>query len=224
MGHLHRDLTRLKRERTQHANLIQSLLFLLGLRLAVRSSFLEDLAQLSIPSRLRARLIRQYQRRQLVEDQIRDVEKERRDLIASGETVTARQAAHLSKICGIGEIRAWVFCQRAVQLAGVTKSSPGRQLVGARADALQQRPGGSAAGHQQGRTTRRTGLGCRDQLVLVTLPPPESSQSFVPATIRLWPAFSQSGYRRVGAQTDDRSVKLDGVRNRAGGSDLEGVN
>lgn len=107
--HLHRELTRLKRERTQHTNLIQSLLVLHGLRLAVRSSFLEDLAQLSIPSRLRARLIRQYQRRQLVEDQIRELEKERRDLIASGETVTARQAAHLSKLCGIGETSAWVF-------------------------------------------------------------------------------------------------------------------
>lgn len=107
--HLHRELSSLKKERTAHTSRIKSLLVLCGVRMAVSTSFLARLGREEVPPRLRARLVREYQRRELVCEQIRELERERHQLTKTSETTTAQQTRQLSQLRGIGEASAWVF-------------------------------------------------------------------------------------------------------------------
>ena len=95
--HLHRDLEVLKAERRAHRTRIQSFLFTHGLDQKVGRTFPETLPTLGqwdgqpLPPALQARMVREYQRLQTDDEQIRALEKERQTLLATcGISPTAR--------------------------------------------------------------------------------------------------------------------------------------
>ncbi|MGH7260636.1 MAG: hypothetical protein ACREI9_08135 [Nitrospiraceae bacterium] len=79
----HRELERLKKERTGHRNRVQSLLVTQGLVLKPGRDFLPRLAEIALwngeplPADLKAELEREYGRLRLVKEQIRALEAER---------------------------------------------------------------------------------------------------------------------------------------------------
>jgi len=113
--HLHRDLDVLKTERRNHRMRIQSLLFTHGIDLKVGRKFLEALPGLHqwdgqpLPTSLQARLVREYQRLEAVQEQIRELEKERKTLLETSRTKSVEKAKLMAQLCGIGPTSSWVF-------------------------------------------------------------------------------------------------------------------
>ncbi len=112
---IHRELERLKKESTAHRNRIRSLLVLHGISQVVWRGFLQWLEQLRcfdgqrLPPELSAELSREHERLQLVEDQIKLIEKRRREDVSAMETEPMRKVAKLMMLNGIGEHSSWVF-------------------------------------------------------------------------------------------------------------------
>jgi transposase len=137
---LHRDLIRLKAERTEHDNRIKGLLAGLGLVVTIDAGFAERLGRLrqwdgsEVPAGLRQCLAREFERRQLVARQIRELEAERRKRIGDPADPQMDQVRRLLRLRGIGPNTAWllvreVFGWRRIQnrrelasLAGLTPS------------------------------------------------------------------------------------------------------
>jgi transposase len=111
----HRELIELKAERTAHGNAIKGLLAGLGLQAAVDEDFpgrLEGLRQWdgsAVPRALRVRLLREFERWQLVSRQIRELEKARAEEVREGEAPEVEQVRHLLNLKGIGENGAWLL-------------------------------------------------------------------------------------------------------------------
>ena len=136
--HLHRELTDLKEQRTQHINRIKGYLSNQGICLEVDGDFAEVLEHQHmwngelLPSGLRARLLCEYQRFQLVQQQIKALEAERRDMVQHSTRPDMEQVRQLLRLRGIGINCAWLyvmefFCWRAFHnrrevgaLAGLT--------------------------------------------------------------------------------------------------------
>jgi transposase len=112
---LHRELERLKKERTGHRNRLQGLLVAQGIRLKPRRDFLERLEKVSLwegsplPADLKAELGREYQRLKLVEEQIHTLETVQAERLQEAETEALKQVVQLMSLCGIGQSSAWVF-------------------------------------------------------------------------------------------------------------------
>jgi transposase len=113
--HLHRELLALKKDRTRHINRIQGLLVSQGIREPLRADFLErlDAARLwdgsGLPSGLRARVEREYAVLAFVEQQIKQVEAERKERILTWEDPSADKVRQLLALRGIGENSSWLF-------------------------------------------------------------------------------------------------------------------
>ena len=113
--HLHRQLSALKTERTRYINRIKGLLYAQGVRLAVKKDFLERLETVRLwdesplPARLRSRLEREFASWQFVDQQIRELEAERTELIRTSEDPNVEQVRQLLRLRGIGPTSAWVF-------------------------------------------------------------------------------------------------------------------
>jgi len=136
--HLHRELTDLKEQRTQHINRIKGYLSNQGICLEVDDDFPEIVEQQRLwngeplPAGLQARLLCEYQCFQLVQQQIQALEAERREMIRSSTQPQAEQVRRLLRLRGIGINCAWLyvmefFCWRAFRnrrevgaLAGLT--------------------------------------------------------------------------------------------------------
>ena len=86
---LHRDLVALRGERTRHINRIKGLLASYGVRMRVGRGFLDRLETKRLwdgrpmPLGLRRRLVREYERLEMVKRQVEQVEAERGDLVRS---------------------------------------------------------------------------------------------------------------------------------------------
>ncbi len=112
---LHRDLMALKRERTHHINRIKGLLASQGVQMAVKTNFLTQLETVRLwdGSRLgdglQDRLEREYQRYQLAQEQIRQIDQIRREAIRSGDTPALEQVRQLMRLKGIGINCAWLY-------------------------------------------------------------------------------------------------------------------
>jgi len=136
--HLHRELTDLKEQRTQHINRIKGYLANQGICLEVVEDFPELVEHQRmwngepLPAGLRARLLCEYQRFQLVQQQIKALETERRDLVRHSTRPDMAQVRQLLRLRGLGINCAWLyvmefFCWRAFRnrrevgaLAGLT--------------------------------------------------------------------------------------------------------
>jgi transposase len=136
--HLHRELTDLKEQRTQHTNRIKGYLSNQGICLEVADDFPEIVASQRLWNGeplhvgLQARLLCEYQRFQLVQQQVKALEVERRDLVQHSARPEMEQVRQLLRLRGIGINCAWLyvmefFCWRAFRnrrevgsLAGLT--------------------------------------------------------------------------------------------------------
>ena len=113
--HLHRELQVLKVERRNHRMRIQSLLFTQGIDQQAGRKFLETLPKLRqwdgqpLLVSLEARLVREYRRLQTVEEQIRELERERKVLLETSRSKPVEQAKLMAQLCGIGTTSSWVF-------------------------------------------------------------------------------------------------------------------
>jgi len=113
---LHRELERLKNERTQHRNRVWGLQATQGVSVVGSLMvFLKVLdrqrmwnGQALLPG-LKAELEREHRRLLLVEEQIKSIEKEQRERVKTGETEKIRKVAKLRTLRGIGLDSAWLL-------------------------------------------------------------------------------------------------------------------
>lgn len=114
--HLHRELADLKAQRTQHTNRIKGYLANQGVCLGkVKDDFPERIASQQLwndkplPAGLRARLLCEYQRFQLVQEQIKALEAERREALRHSTQPEVEQVRRLLRLRGIGINCAWLY-------------------------------------------------------------------------------------------------------------------
>lgn len=114
--HMPRELEVLKQERTSHRNRIQGLLASQGVRLSLKSDFLEFLDELvlwdgsAVPAGLKERLKREYDRLERVQAQIRELERQKKERLAeeAGDW-SLQQVQQLMLLKGIGATSSWLF-------------------------------------------------------------------------------------------------------------------
>lgn len=112
-----RELESLKQERTRHRNRMRGLLASQGLDLEIGADFLGKLEQVRLwdgsplPSALRARLEREFERLALLQEQIRRLEGQRREQLANPADPTVEKVRQLQLLKGIGDNSSWVFVQ-----------------------------------------------------------------------------------------------------------------
>lgn len=113
---LHRERQRLLKERGALGNRIGSLLATQGLRLAHKPGFVQQLDKLHswdgqpLPPHLQAEIVRMWQRRQLVSQQLRELERQRRSqmLEPANEQTAAMRA--LMRLWAVGVDTSWLLC------------------------------------------------------------------------------------------------------------------
>jgi transposase len=112
---LHREMLKLKAERTAQGNSIKGLLAGLGLCVIVDETLptqLENLRQwdgAKLPPFLHQRLLREFQRWQLIDRQIRELEAERMAKIRDDKTPHVEKVRRLLNLKGIGDNGAWLL-------------------------------------------------------------------------------------------------------------------
>lgn len=112
---LHRDLERLKKEKSQHRSRIFSLLATQGVRPGKLSAFLTDLDAARIwdgkplPPGLKAEIERERDRLRLVEEQIRAIKKERCEQLKKVNSPELAKVKLLAKLRGIGVDSSWLL-------------------------------------------------------------------------------------------------------------------
>ena len=112
---LHRDWEELKQERTLHRNRIQALLACQGITLRLGADFGDRLEGLALwdgsalPLPLQERLKREWERLKLVEEQIRDLNREKEEAVAGAADASLQQIQQLTTLKGIGVTSAWLF-------------------------------------------------------------------------------------------------------------------
>lgn len=118
---LHRELAALQGERTRHVNRIRGMLAGVGLSVKLINAKLpQALAQLRTWDDLRlteafpalhARLLREHERMTLVQGQMNQLEKQRRQAIRQADPSAMRQVRTLLSLRGIGESGAWMYAR-----------------------------------------------------------------------------------------------------------------
>lgn len=112
---LHRELERLKKERTQHRARIQSLLATQGVRPPKLKPFLTalDAAKLwngePLPPGLKAQIEREHTRLRLVEEQMLAIRKEQRDQLKRASSPELQMIKMLTRLRAIGVDSAWIL-------------------------------------------------------------------------------------------------------------------
>lgn len=113
---LSRELAALKQERTRHRNRLVGLLVSQGvMELKAATNFLEQLETVSlwdgtlVPPGLKGRLQREFKRLELVQEQIRLLEKQRQEEVATQESRAMQMVKQLALLKGIALTSAWVF-------------------------------------------------------------------------------------------------------------------
>jgi len=112
---LHREMLKLKAERTAQGNSIKGLLAGLGLCVIVDETLPTQLQNLpqwdnaKLPPLLHQRLLREFQRWQLIDRQIRELEGERMAKIRDDQTPHVEKVRRLLNLKGIGDNGAWLL-------------------------------------------------------------------------------------------------------------------
>jgi len=112
---LHREIDRLKKERTAHTNRIKSLLALHGpFSIQIRGSFLKDIEKVvtwngkALPARVKEEIIREYQRYEIIQQQLQKLEQEKREVLKE-EGKSQEKVWKLQLLKGIGPVSSWVL-------------------------------------------------------------------------------------------------------------------
>jgi len=112
---LHRELMALTAERTRHINRIKGLLCSQGIVLPVQADFLSHLEEVQLwdgsrlPTELYSRLVREYERLQLFNQQIRQLDHSRMEAIRTSTTPAVEQVRQLLRLKAVGINSAWVY-------------------------------------------------------------------------------------------------------------------
>jgi len=112
---LHRELSTLKKERTRQINRIKGVLASQGVRLPVKADFAQRLESVRtwdgspLLARLQARLVREYERLELVGKQIKELERQRVQEIRHSQDPKVDQVRVLMRLNGIGVNSSWQF-------------------------------------------------------------------------------------------------------------------
>src|SRR6516164_10573831 len=112
---LHREMLKLKAERTAQGNSIKGLLAGLGLCVIVDETLPTQMQNLrqwdgaKLPPLLHQRLLREFQRWQLIDCQIRELEAERMAKIRDDRTPHVEKVRRLLNLKGIGQNGAWLL-------------------------------------------------------------------------------------------------------------------
>jgi transposase len=112
---LHRELQSLKKEQTRHVNRIKSLLVGQGVKVAIRKNFVEMLKRCRLwdgsplPEHLVGRLEREYQRLEIVRQQILQLEAERREALKTSTDENVEKVRQMKRLHGIGINSSWLF-------------------------------------------------------------------------------------------------------------------
>jgi len=131
--HCHRERWALTDERTSHLCRINGLLATQGIDLSVKKDFPERLKKARtwdgspLPSRLICRLLREYERMQFVEHQIREIERERSDALRHSQDPDVCIVRHLMRLRSIGVNTAWPL---AMELFSWRKFNNRREIGG----------------------------------------------------------------------------------------------
>jgi transposase len=113
--HLHRMLMALNAQRTRQINRLKGLLVGQGVHLGIGMDFLEEIKTLrlwdgsALPAGLYARLQREYALLGFVEEQIKELEAERRKVLRTAQTDSVAKIRQLMQLRGIGENSAWLY-------------------------------------------------------------------------------------------------------------------
>ena len=113
--HLHRELRALKTERNRHTNRIRSLLVPQGVKVPIGKKFEQVLPSLRtwsddpLPASLVQRLERECVRLRLVEEQILELVRQRRELLRESEDPMVEKVRHLTQLRGVGENSSWLL-------------------------------------------------------------------------------------------------------------------
>ena len=111
----HRELLELKGERTEHVNRIKGLLASVGLSITVDARLPERLERLRqwdgapVPREMQRRILREFERWQLVDRQIHQLEAKRAQELRDDETPGVEKMRQLLKLKGVGENSAWIL-------------------------------------------------------------------------------------------------------------------
>jgi transposase len=112
---LHRELRALKSEQTRHTNRIKSLLISQGVKVPARSGFVELLRGCRVwdgsllPKHMVSRLEREYQRLQVVREQIRELEMQRRETLRKSRDEKVEKVRQLMRFRGLAYNSSWLF-------------------------------------------------------------------------------------------------------------------
>ena len=133
--HLHREMEVLKKERNMHRNRTKGLMIQQGIQVKNPSSkkFLVELESWrtwdarQLPADLKSRIVREYERLRIVEDQLYTLRKEREVRLENADSPSLRMIAQLMTLRGIGMNSSWKF---VMEMFGWRKFR-NRQEVGA---------------------------------------------------------------------------------------------
>ncbi len=113
---LHRELETLKREQTRHNNRIKSLLVTVDLNIPINRHFAKGLDlccqwdESPLPKDLKSRLQREFERMQLVNKQIRQLEKSRAEQVRNKkDDPNIERVRRLMQLNAIGSASSWLF-------------------------------------------------------------------------------------------------------------------
>jgi transposase len=131
---LHRELEALRAEQTAHSNCIQGLLATQGIGMSVDRNFPKRLSEARqwdgqpLPPDLRRRLLREFERMQVVNRQIRELERERAKRIRhDDQDPGVAQVRKLMGLKAIGDNSAWVYAREVFAWRDIQNR---RQLAG----------------------------------------------------------------------------------------------
>jgi transposase len=158
---LHRELETLRHEQTSHSNRIKGLLASCGLTLEIDRHLPKRLKKLrlwdgsALPTDLHQRLLREFERMQVANRQIRQLEQERARRIRRGENDPAvEQVRTLLRLKGIGVNSAWLYVREVFGWRGIKNRRQLGAIVGLtgspyRSGSLNHEQGISKAGNRR---------------------------------------------------------------------------
>ena len=110
---VHRERTRLLGERTRHSNRLSSKLVAQGIRIRIGADFVQRLEEVKLfdgtglGAHLKGGLIREWERLELVQEQLRALESEIASLIEHEQGLVGVRSLML--LCGVGKVGAWTL-------------------------------------------------------------------------------------------------------------------
>ncbi len=111
---LHREIERLKKERTAHTNRIKSLLALHGvvMNMGITKNFAQYIERIvlwngeHLPAGVKDEIVREYGRYELIQQQLQALEREKKEALKR-ETKSSKKVVTLQNLKGIGPVSSW---------------------------------------------------------------------------------------------------------------------